>query len=96
MKYPMSDLIFQYTYELLGEYVIQRKCKSRVGYSRHATRKHYITIHVWQYFCHFLYFLRVWRGLSNDFSTCKGLSLGTIPLDVPNTSLHFSLVALWK
>ena len=44
MKYPMSDLIFQYAYEPLGEYVIQRKCKSRVGYSWYSTRKHCITI----------------------------------------------------
>lgn len=44
VKYAMSYLIFQYTYEPLGEYVIQRKFKSRVGYSRYATKKHCITI----------------------------------------------------
>ena len=44
VKYPMSDLIFQYTYEPVGEYVIQRKFKSRVGYSHCITILSLMTI----------------------------------------------------
>ena len=43
MKYPTSDLIFQFTHELLGECVYKEKSSHECDISQYATRKHCIS-----------------------------------------------------